>query len=193
MNTRIPLNRIFKFQFTKIWMYIPKITFVIFTSIIGLHPDLQIFRSFLNLTSIILSYNSLRNSIYLLVFINIAFILTKFLFVSNTNFILFCLLMLFLYLNIFNSASSQNKIKFISQILILLTLTNLFFKFLLNNVAGLLTILGLGYDNSHHMSLFRHYFKSSESDSFSLARYESIPESLFASYPNIFHVFFGSI
>lgn len=181
-------------------MYIPKITFVIFILIIGLDPDLQIFRAFLNLTSIsvlfssiILSYNSLRNSIYLLVFINIAFILTKFLFVSNTNFILFCLLMLFLYLNIFNSTSSQNKIKFISQILILLTLTNLFFKFLLNNVAGLLTILGLGYDNSHHMSLFRHYFKSSESDSFSLARYESIPESLFASYPNIFHVFFGSI
>jgi hypothetical protein len=101
--------------------------------------------------------------------------------------------MLFLYLNLFNSSSRQNKIKFISQIFILLTLTNLIFKFLVNNVAGLLTILGLGYDNSHHMSLFRHYFKSSESDSFSLARFESILESLFASYPDIFHVFFGSI
>jgi hypothetical protein len=200
MKIQISTPKNFKFFLRDYSRVSYRVVFVFLVLLISLVPELEILRYLLNSLSIVslffaifLNHNRIRNLFYLLCFINLTFVFSKIILTNYIDSILFFILMIFLFSNIFNKSSLKNNLNHLVKMLLFLFLIYLISRVLLDNVAGLLSILGLGYDNSHHIGLFRYFAVTSDMATSSLTKYDLIPESLFSSYPDIFHIFFGSI
>jgi hypothetical protein len=108
--------------------------------------------------------------------------------------LIFSSICLIIFINIKN-----NKTFFLSDFFIIFSaltssvLSISLFKRLIENSAGLLTILGLGYDNSAHVAAFRNAYRNPKSLIDKSNGFTEIPNSLFQNYPDIFHIFFGTI
>ncbi len=197
IQSSIPKN--FKFFLRDYFRVSSRVVFV-FLVLLSLIPELQILRFLLNslsivtlLFSIFSNHNRIRNLFYLLCIINLTFVFSKIALTNYVDSILFIVLMIFLFFNIFSKLSLKSNLNHLFKMFLCIFLIYLISKILLENVAGLLSILGLGYDNSHHISLFRYFAVTSDMATGNLTKYDLIPESLFSSYPDIFHIFFGSV
>jgi hypothetical protein len=147
------------------------------------------------LVNLILNRNLKINLIIFLIMINIVYVASKIQIMAVfVDYLVFASICLIIFINI-----KIKKMYFLSDFFTTVTalstsiISITLFKALVTNSAGILTILGLGYDNSAHVAAFRNAYKNPQSLFDKSNGFTEIPNSLFLNYPDIFHVFFGTI
>lgn len=176
--------------------------FLIILSVFYFFNIYEFLRDFLILSGLLLFFIGLLlnfkkkfNILCFVIFTNLIYVTSKTPYFSN-----FFELIILVYLSsviYFNFTNSKNKLvvnkSLVMFIFVLTSISILGYKALIKNSAGLLTILGMGYDNSAHISAFRNALLNPSSLLITSNYYDFIPNSLFLNYPDFYHVVFGSI